>query len=93
MSSCQTANLHQGRLASLYSVSPEVLPVEPIPKEKVKWNRPNIVILQNPRNIRSFWQGARNGVLKGRLTFNIDPKEDLDQDGDDFEDDDFEDKR
>ena len=33
------------------------------------------------------------GALKGRLTFKIDPREDLDQDDDDFEDDDFEDKR
>ena len=28
-------NMSQGRLASLYSISPEILPVEPIPKEKV----------------------------------------------------------
>ena len=49
-------------------------------------------MLQNPRNIRSFWQvGGRSGALKARLTFKIDPREDLDQDGN--EDDDFKDKR
>ena len=73
-------------------MSPEVLPVEPIPKEKVNCNRPNIKMLQNPRNIRSFWQvGGRSGALKARLTFKIDPREDLDQD--DNEDDGFEGRR
>ena len=70
-----------------------MLAVEPISKEKVNCNRPNSIMLQNPRNIRSFWQGVgrSSGALKARLTFKIDPREDLDQDGN--EDDDFEDKR
>ena len=69
-----------------------MLAVEPIPKEKVNCNRPNSIMLQNPRNIRYFWQGVgRSGALKARLTFKIDPREDRDQD--DKEDDDFEDRR
>ena len=35
-------HIAQGRLASLYSVSPEVLPVEPIPKEKVLFDISNL---------------------------------------------------
>ena len=69
-----------------------MLAVEPIPKEKVNCNRPNSTMLQNPRNIRTFWQVVgRSGALKARLTFKIDPREDLDQD--DNEDDGFEGRR